>query len=108
MLKVWQKFHFPHHLTGSSHRFSQLGGKHQAQILTDIKGRFQSLDVGCDPRDAVDAHLLHPTALYLLHALAKDINHIRGVEAVLFAVLTPFIEMTVRCQSLSCSVCGSS
>uniref|UniRef100_A0A8C9FTP4 Uncharacterized protein n=1 Tax=Pavo cristatus TaxID=9049 RepID=A0A8C9FTP4_PAVCR len=89
-------------------RKTAASGKHQAQILTDIKGRFQSLDIGCNPRDAVDAHLLHSTALYLLHALAKDINHLRGAEAVLLAVLTPFIEMTVRCQSLSCSVCGSS
>uniref|UniRef100_A0A8B9EM91 Uncharacterized protein n=1 Tax=Anser cygnoides TaxID=8845 RepID=A0A8B9EM91_ANSCY len=46
----------------------------RTQILTDIKGSFQSLDIGCNPRDTVDAHLLHPTSLYLLHTLAHDTN----------------------------------
>uniref|UniRef100_A0A8B9W4J0 Uncharacterized protein n=1 Tax=Anas zonorhyncha TaxID=75864 RepID=A0A8B9W4J0_9AVES len=58
----------------SSCRFSQHKGKHQTQILTDIKGSFQSLDIGCNPRDTVDAHLLHPTSLYLLHTLAHYVS----------------------------------
>uniref|UniRef100_A0A8C3H5W5 Uncharacterized protein n=1 Tax=Chrysemys picta bellii TaxID=8478 RepID=A0A8C3H5W5_CHRPI len=35
---------------------------------------FQSLDISCNPRDTVDAHLLHPTSLYLLHALAHNVS----------------------------------
>uniref|UniRef100_A0A8C0BHQ8 Uncharacterized protein n=1 Tax=Buteo japonicus TaxID=224669 RepID=A0A8C0BHQ8_9AVES len=68
------------HLTGNSHRFSQCKGKHQTQILTDIKGSFQSLDIGCNPRDAVDAHLLHSTPLYLLHTLAHYVRHLRPLS----------------------------
>uniref|UniRef100_A0A8C3ET24 Uncharacterized protein n=1 Tax=Corvus moneduloides TaxID=1196302 RepID=A0A8C3ET24_CORMO len=54
--------------------------KHQTQILTDIKGSFQSLDVGCNPRDAVDPHLLHPTPLDLLHALPYNVRHLRPLS----------------------------
>lgn len=41
---------------------------------------------------------------------SKEIKATGGREAELISVctLTPFIEMTVRCQSLSCSACGSS
>uniref|UniRef100_A0A8C2TJE9 Uncharacterized protein n=1 Tax=Coturnix japonica TaxID=93934 RepID=A0A8C2TJE9_COTJA len=56
-----------------------------AQILTDIKGRFQSLDISCDPRDAVDAHLLHSTAFYLLHTLAHYVSQWEA-ENIIYAL----------------------
>uniref|UniRef100_A0A8B9SAR7 Uncharacterized protein n=1 Tax=Apteryx owenii TaxID=8824 RepID=A0A8B9SAR7_APTOW len=55
-----------------SHVGSQRAKGRQTQVLTDIKGSFQSLDISCNPRDTVDAHFLHSTPLYFLHALAHN------------------------------------
>uniref|UniRef100_A0A452J5E9 Uncharacterized protein n=1 Tax=Gopherus agassizii TaxID=38772 RepID=A0A452J5E9_9SAUR len=47
---------------------------------------FQSLDISCNPRDTVDAHLLHPTSLYLLHTLAHNVRGSMGTMALATAL----------------------
>lgn len=40
--------------------------------LTRIKRGLQRLDVSCDAGHSVDSHLLHPSALDLLHTLSHN------------------------------------
>uniref|UniRef100_A0A6Q2Z9I0 Uncharacterized protein n=1 Tax=Esox lucius TaxID=8010 RepID=A0A6Q2Z9I0_ESOLU len=50
--------------------------------LTGIKCGLQGLDVCCHTRDSVDSHLLHASALNLLHTLLYDEGNLGPLPSV--------------------------
>uniref|UniRef100_A0A3B3CQX2 Uncharacterized protein n=1 Tax=Oryzias melastigma TaxID=30732 RepID=A0A3B3CQX2_ORYME len=43
-----------------------------SELLTGVKGSFQSLDVGRNAGNSVDPHFIHPSPFDLLHTLPND------------------------------------
>uniref|UniRef100_A0A3Q1JX66 Uncharacterized protein n=1 Tax=Anabas testudineus TaxID=64144 RepID=A0A3Q1JX66_ANATE len=54
---------------------------HHRHVLVVFKRSLQRLDISCDARHSVDAHLIHPSSLNLLHTLSHDEGNLGALSS---------------------------